>query len=176
MAILRNGNPVDYKMLCNDVEIERTTYKGEEVWANATPFYWIKDNEVQSGFLSNYATYTVSYENQGIIVLNVAKFGMSAPGENRTINAETEQINTQRNKYMEIIFNDQGVTDYTSHSGGVLNSFKVAGVEYREEVTENAIITIDVSNLDTVSISVVLTAWALGNYAEVNIKSIRFYS
>ena len=172
-------------MINNGVELQNMIFNGQEVktwilndvevYVSARPFYWIRDNKVQDGFLTTYANYELSPYNASFIP-NLATLGFAGESSNRTFKGETELINTQGNKYIEIVFYEVGVTDSTSKNGGILNSFKVAGVEYKDLVTESAVITIDVSNLDTVSIYTDLTAWEQDNWAQLYIKSIRFYS
>ena len=162
-------------MIYNGQEVQTWLHNGVEVYVSARPFYWIKDNEVQDGFLTEYASYNLSPNKDNFTPrLATLEIASGSSESNYTFTGETEVVNTQGNKYMEIVF--YTVTDSTSQKAGLLNSFKVAGVEYKDQVTENAVITIDVSNLDTVSIYTNLTVWALGNWAQLYIKSIRFYS
>ena len=162
-------------MIYNGQEVKNWLHNITEVWASAKPFYWIKDNVVQDGFLTTYANYSLNPSSVSFIP-NLATLGFAGESSNRTFIGETEPVNTQGNKYLEIVFYEVNVTDSTSQQGGVLNSFKVADVEYKDHVTENAIITIDISNLDSVTLSVNMTAWEQGNWAQLYIKSIRFYS
>ena len=156
-------------MIYNGQEVKTWVHNGVEVFVSAKPFYWIKDRVVQDGFLADYATYTVSYKNYGFSskLTNLTILGDS--NGNCTFTGESESVNTQGNKYMEVIINDYGIF-------GILDSFKVAGVECKDKLSNGGTITVDVSNMETVTISVILTSWASGNQSWINIKSIRFYS
>ena len=172
-------------MITNDVQLKSMTYNGQEVktwvhngvevWSKATPFYWINNGVVQSGMPTTYTNYTINITSPNSI-FNITNLGICGMSDNTRFQGTTNAVNTQGNKYMEIVFNYGSVTDTSGNDGGVLNSFRVANTEYKDKVTENAVITIDVSKLETVTLYVDITAWALNNWAELQIKSIRFYS
>lgn len=179
MAILRNGNPVDYKMLCNNVEIERTTYKGKEVWENATPFYWIKNGVVQAGMPAKWNVSRMEPADSGWITSeqnSISKLSVSGTDDsNRLIQMYTDLVNTQGNKFIEITINANYYVDTSNDNGGHISSFVVAGVEVKEQLKSGAIIKVDISNKTSVNLYMDMRAWSY-NLAYFYIDQIRFYS
>lgn len=144
------------------------------VWL-ANPFYWIKDGVVQDGFPSTYANYSVSYNHYVFSnKLTEANVGGSNNG-NTQFTGETVSVETKGNKYIEIVMNAYNVSGVNANSGR-LDSFLVGGVECKDKVSANAVIKVEVSNLNEVTLKLVMTAWASGNMMHNSIKSIRFYS
>lgn len=171
MSILRNGTEADYTFTHNGAELDIATYNGtSELWANAEPFYWIKDGVVQDGFPSDYGTYSLSPTSAYLFdktLANAYVYGVS--DSNTQFTGETVSVSTQGNKYMEVVIANV-------FTGGVINSFLVGGVECKGEVSASAVITVDVSSMSEVTIKLIMTAYAGGNYMGLSIKSIRFYS
>ena len=147
----------------------------------ANPFYWIKEFAVQSGYPSSFANYSVSpdpSDNGGCQLDNkLPLFCIGSTNEETgfDFSGSTVAVNTRGHKYIEIVMGPYMV-DGTDAEAGYLTSFKVGGVECRSKVTENAVITVDISKLSTVSLYLNMNCWAWGNYMYMYFKSIRFYS
>lgn len=158
------------------IEIDEVrTLKGgvlSTVWKKVTSehFYWIQDGVVQDGFPSDYGTYSLSPTSAYIYdktLANAYVYGVS--DSNTQFTGETVAVSTKGNKYMEVVIANV-------LTGGVINSFLVAGTECKDKVSANSVITVDVSSMSEVTIKLVMTAYAGGNYKGLSIKSIRFYS
>lgn len=142
------------------------------VWrkGSSETFYWMKDGVVQDGFPSDYGTYSLSPSSAYIYdktLANAYVYGVSDSDTQFT--GETVAVSTKGNKYMEVVIANV-------LTGGVINSFLVAGTECKDKVSANSVITVDVSSMSEVTIKLVMTAYAGGNYKGLSIKSIRFYS
>lgn len=153
------------------LEMSTTFYA---IWT-PNEFYWIKDGVVQNGFPSTYENYNVSYNHY---LHDNTLTGASVCGSNEgntTFTGETASVPTRGHKYVEITMNSVHVSG-TSGNSGRLDNFLVALNECKDKVAPNAVITVDVSNVSAITLRLVMTAWAWGNWMYHNIKSIRFYS
>lgn len=133
------------------------------VWVANTPFYWIQDGTVQD---SHPTAYNVTSVNPSDTYYRNALTGFYMTGNasaNSTFKGVTDSVDTQRNKYMEVVV--------ASMKGA---SCKLTVLD--TEITSAGTYTIDVSGVDTVAIALDITASAGGNEATANISSIRFYS
>lgn len=142
-----------------------------EFFSSAEPFYWIQDGVVQDGFPSDYGTYSLTPSGafEYRIGLTDAHVYGHSQNSNTQFTGETVAVSTKGNRYMEVVI-------ASVDNRGILNSFLVAGKECKDQVSNGAIITVDVSSMSEVTIKLVMTAYAWGNHMGLSIKSIRFYS
>lgn len=143
------------------------------VWSKGSSesFYWMKDGVVQDGFPSDYGNYSLTPSGafEYRIGLTDAHVYGHTQNSNTQFTGETIAVSTKGNRYMEVVV-------ASVDNRGVLNSFLVAGTEYKDQVSNGAVITVDVSSMSEVTLKLVMTAWAGGNHMGLSIKSIRFYS
>lgn len=139
-----------------------------EFFSSAEPFYWIRDGVVQDGFPSAYNLLSISYSSVLYTnsLTNFWLYGHQAG--NTTFHGITDEIPTKGNKYMEVIVSTYSLS-------GRLDKFAIAGTNFTE-ISNGSVFTVDVSEMDTVTIELAITAWAYGNQALLHIGSIRFYS
>lgn len=172
-----------YKFQHNGVDMKKVLHNGTvELWSSSEPFYWIKNGAVQSGYPSNYTNCTfdpkkgededayVDY-NTSLTLCTAYAAGYLAAN----LRASTAPVETKGNKYIEVTMSPYYAFG-TEATSGVLDSFKIGGIECKSKVKNGAVITVDISHLDTVTISVDMTANAWGNTMYNAIQSIRFYS
>ena len=129
-------------------DISRIRCKGQDVWKKSEPFYWIKNGAVQSGFPS---TYSISKNPSEVWTRNlITNFYCSCGtlGQTGYLSGSTSKVETKGNKYMTVT-----VSFDVAHGGG---SFSINGTT----ITTAGTHTIDVSNVDSVSISASLWSYA----------------
>lgn len=143
--------------------ISRIRYKGQDIYKDSEPFYWIKNGSVQSGFPS---TYSISKSPSQVWTKNLlTNFYCSCGslGSTGYLSGSTSKVETKGNKYMSIT-----VTFDIAHGGG---SFSINGTT----ITTAGTHIIDVSNVDSVSISASLWSYAYSATGSA-ITNIYFYS
>lgn len=144
-------------------------------WREAV-VYWIKDGTAQAGYPSTYNIVSSSQLGSSFVgyLKNVSIVGTQEG--NAVFNGVTAAVATQGHKYMDVT-----VSSYNTKTG-VLDKFEVGGTELKTKLGTSANIsspvtfTVDVSAKSTVTIALIITAWAWGNWASLGISSIKFYS
>lgn len=133
---------------------------GEKV---AEPFYWIKNGVVQSGYPSTYTTSKSPSECWIRNLLTNFYCSMGSSANNGSVSGYTSEVDTKGNKYMTVT-----VSFDVAHGGG---SFNINGTTITTEGTH----TIDISNVDSVSIAATLWSYAYSATGSA-ISSIYFHS
>ena len=155
----------------NGIEVQRWVHDGVEVYSGFTPFYWVENGVVTSGYPTDYTvtiTQGVGYSTEGT---KVTGFGVWSPGQDIASKAYgyTPLVDTKGAKYM--------IIDVTTGGGGSLDQMGVNGnVIPDSNIREkgSGTFVVDISQYEEVQINTWITSWPWGNHFNVNITRIYF--